>query len=289
MTTWFWTHPDEDAALRPARERGDLAMTLVCWLLWIACVCFAAFLFGEWTPCLAVATPCALLATLLYWKCRGCLGTRICIAIIFVVFSGVLIDEAHGVIETHFSIFALLAFLLYYRDWRPVCAGSAVVIAHHFVICDLQMRGYPVFVFPAGQPCTMVWVHTAYVIVETVVLIYLGAAIRKEALEASAIAGFSRRLIETGIIDLRSEQQSSVRSEALDGLLQASIAPSARPAPSPAVWAPSPPRSPTRPARSCAPATSSKPAARPPSAWCAAWPTSPSTSPATATKSQPSR
>jgi len=221
MKKWFRIDPDEEMALRAVRARGDLVMTAVCWLLWVTSVCFAAFLYGEWTACIAVGTPCALLATLLCWKRRGQLSTRICIAVLFMVFSGLLIHQAHGIIEAHFSVFVLLAFLLYYRDWRPVCAAAAVIAVHHYIACDLQMRGYAIYVFPAGQSCNMVWVHAAYVIVETVVLIYLGAAIREEIVETAAIAHFSRRLVETGVIDLRSAGTGEARSEALDGLLLA--------------------------------------------------------------------
>ena len=34
-------------------------------------------------------------------------------------------------IEMHFHIFAILAFLLLYRDWRVPVAGAVVVALHH--------------------------------------------------------------------------------------------------------------------------------------------------------------
>jgi methyl-accepting chemotaxis protein len=221
MGHWFRIDPGEELALRAVRERGDLVMTAVCWFLWLASVCFAAFLYGEWTACLVVGAPLALLASFLSWKLRGTLLSRISIAIIFMLFSGLLIHQAHGVIEAHFSIFALLAFLVYYRDWRPVCVAAATIGVHHYVACGLQMRGFAVYVFPSGHSCNMVWVHAAYVIVETVVLLYLGAAIRGEAIENAAIANFSRRLVETGSIDLHAASFGASRSDALDSLLLA--------------------------------------------------------------------
>jgi methyl-accepting chemotaxis protein len=220
MRHWFRTDSGQELALRSIRERGDLVMTAVCWFLWLASLCFAAFLYGEWTACFAVGMPLALLATLLYFKMRGSLLTRICIAVIFMLFSGLLIHQAHGVIETHFIIFALLAFLLYYRDWRPVCAAAATIAIHHYVVCDLQMHGFAIYVFPPGHSCNMVWVHAAYVVLETIVLVYLGAAIRSEAVETAAIANFARRLVETGSIDLRGITNGA-RSAALDSLLLA--------------------------------------------------------------------
>ena len=203
------------------RIRGDCVMAAVCWFLWIVSVCFAVFLHGEWTACLTVGLPSACVATFLAWSGAGRLSTRLGISILFMVFSALLIDEAHGVIETHFSIFALLAFLLYYRDWRPIVAASATIAAHHFIFCELQMRGYPVFVFPADHPCNMVWVHASYVVVEAAVLVYLAIAIREEALQTAAIAIFAKHLVETGLIDLRRPEGDRARSPALDSLLSA--------------------------------------------------------------------
>ena len=204
---------------------------MVCWLLWVAALCFAPW-YGEWTAAIGVGTPIALLATLLCWRWRGRLATRMTLAVSFMVFSALLIHEGHGLIETHFSIFALLAFLLYYRDWRPILAGAGVIAIHHYVLCELQMQGWPVYVFPAGHPCTMVWVHAAYVVIEAVVLMYLGQAIRQEALSTAAIAQFGQRMVETGVIDLRpcqtasqkgsqTDSDSHARSPALDSLLAA--------------------------------------------------------------------
>ncbi len=194
-------------------------MTVVCWMLWLAAMCFAPW-HGEWTAALAIGTPLAAWATVMCWRWRGRLATRISIALIFMGFSGLLIHEAHGLIETHFSIFALLAFLLYYRDWRPIVAASGAIAVHHYVACELEMRGAGIYVFPDGHPCTMVWVHAAYVVIEAAVLMYLGGAIRREAVESAAIGQFGRRLVETGVIDLRGGD-AGVRSTALDELLAA--------------------------------------------------------------------
>jgi methyl-accepting chemotaxis protein len=34
-------------------------------------------------------------------------------------------------IELHFGIFVCLAFLLCYRDWRPIALAAAVTAVHH--------------------------------------------------------------------------------------------------------------------------------------------------------------
>ena len=192
----------EERALRRMRAAADRVMASVCWALALAALGFAPW-FGEWTAALAVGLPAALLATLLAWRMPGRFTTRMVIAALFMVFAGLLIHESHGLTETHFTVFLLIAFLLYYRDWRPILLAALVIAAHHFAICHLQMRGLPVYVFQAGHACDMVWVHAAYVAIETGVLMYLATLVRREALETIAIARFGQRVIETGLIDLR--------------------------------------------------------------------------------------
>jgi hypothetical protein len=43
------------------------------------------------------------------------------------VFSALTIQQSQGMIESHFGIFTLLAFLLYYRDWRPIVAAAGLM------------------------------------------------------------------------------------------------------------------------------------------------------------------
>ncbi len=222
MKTWALTADiQEERALFAIRARGDEMMMKVCWLLWVAALSFAPW-YGEWTAALAVGTPLAACATFMFWQWRGRLVTRMAIAMIFMAFSGLLIHEAHGLIEAHFSVFVLLAFLLYYRDWRPILAAAGTIAVHHYAVCQMEMSGVAIYVFPQGHPCTMVWVHAAYVIIEAVVLMYLGSAIRQEAVETAAIAEFGRRLMSTGIIDLRASGETvGARSPALEQLLAA--------------------------------------------------------------------
>ena len=53
--------------------------------------------------------------------------TRISFAASLMVFSALHIHQAHGLIEMHFGIFALLAALLYYRDQLTIITAAAVI------------------------------------------------------------------------------------------------------------------------------------------------------------------
>ena len=217
----FWSdNAQAEEALFLLRRRAGAVMTVVCWLLLLVAVGFAS-IHGEWRACFMVGLPLVTAATCVHWRYGATLFSRIAIAVIFMLLSGLLIHESHGLIESHFSIFALIAFLLYYRDWRPIAAAAVTIAVHHYVACELQMRGYGVFVFPPGHPCTMVWVHAAYVVIEAAVLMYLSELIQREALETAAISAFGRRMLETGVIDLNVDACSGVKSPALEELLRA--------------------------------------------------------------------
>jgi methyl-accepting chemotaxis protein len=195
------SNSEEDHSLRAMRAQGDSIMAGICWLLAIVSACLAPA-YGTWAIFLFGSLPLAVLATLLAWRSPGSLGTRLAIAFIFMSFSAIFIDQFHGLIEMHFSVFVLLAFLLFYRDWRPVCLAAVAIAVHHYVVCQLQMRGYPIYVFPSGRTCTMVWVHAAFVIFQTICLVYLGEIIRKEALSQMTIATLGERLASNHVIDL---------------------------------------------------------------------------------------
>jgi methyl-accepting chemotaxis protein len=104
-------------------------------------------------------------------------------ALSFMGFSGLLIHQMQGMIEIHFSIFVLLAFLTVFKDWVANVVGALTIAIHHMSFYFLQVNDYPVFVFPPEHLMfSMVFIHAAYVIVETAVLVYVGFNSKKDEL-----------------------------------------------------------------------------------------------------------
>ena len=208
----FQSNPSQERALKPIRAKGDRIMIVVCWLMWALSLSFAP-MHDTWMAAGVIGTLLAGVVTLLGLSRPGRLSTRLAAALAFMGLSALMIHQSHGLIETHFAIFVLLAFLLYYRDWRPVCVAAIFIALHHWTFCEFQMRGYPIFVFPEGHPCSMVLVHAAYVLLEAAVLVYLGTVIRREALEAAAIALLGEHLVSGEKIDLaQSMNEASIAS-----------------------------------------------------------------------------
>ena len=93
----------------------------------------------------------AVSVAMFFWK-PGQLITRIVIAIVFMCFSGLEIQQAHGVVELHFGIFVLLAFLVDYRDWRVIVIAASAITLLHILFNYLQGNGYPVYVLQQAPP-----------------------------------------------------------------------------------------------------------------------------------------
>lgn len=94
--------------------------------------------------------------------------TRYVISVSQLLMSALLIHLSGGRIETHFHVFGSLAFLAFYRDWRLLIPGTAVVAVDHF------LRGlfWPQSVFGVLAASQWRWAeHAAWVVFEDVFLV----------------------------------------------------------------------------------------------------------------------
>ncbi|HEX7242784.1 MAG TPA: methyl-accepting chemotaxis protein, partial [Longimicrobiaceae bacterium] len=105
-----------------------------------------------------------------------------------------------GLIEAHFHVFAGLAFLLVYRDWRVPAAAAAAIAVHHLGFHLLQEWGAGGLLFPddamhrGAHGWRMVLVHAGFVVFETGVLVYMSRILHAEARESQALFGVAEKL-----------------------------------------------------------------------------------------------
>ena len=116
----------------------------------------------------------------LIYMAPGRLASRIGVAIAFMVFSALMIQQTHGMIEAHFSIFVLLSFLLFYRDWRPILVAAVLIAAHHVAFNFLQAANSGVYIFIQGPDLRIVLVHALFVVFDSAWLIYMAIKLRAE-------------------------------------------------------------------------------------------------------------
>ena len=192
-----------DRYLSTIRVRGDRIMLAVVWVMCLNSIAIASW-YDTWQTAFFCAVPLALLSTAFVFLAQGSLATRLMNAFVFMGLAAAVIHQGHGMIELHFSIFALLAFLLYYRDWRPVVLASVVVAVHHVVFDILQREGVAVYLMDHHHGLEYVALHAAYVVFEAVILVYMAVSIRNEAVQSAEIAALGKRLaVIDGVIDVR--------------------------------------------------------------------------------------
>jgi methyl-accepting chemotaxis protein len=135
---------------------------------------------GSWGIVLSLAIPTLIMPLVLVKIMAGQLVSRVAIAIALMVFSAIIIQQTHGLIESHFTVFVLLAMLLYYRDWRPILVAAIVIAVHHilFNLAVFSEAGF--IVFSQGPSIKTLFIHAITVVVESGVLILMANNLSKD-------------------------------------------------------------------------------------------------------------
>ncbi|MCF7202588.1 methyl-accepting chemotaxis protein [Pseudomonas oligotrophica] len=182
--------------------QADRIMLGVLWLL-LAFALGLAALNGGWGQALVVGGLTLAAASALRALVPGQRLLRCVIGAAFMVMAGLHINLAHGMLEMHFGIFVLLAFLVYYRDWLPIVVAAATIAVHHLAFYALARQGAALYLMPSGSWGTVL-LHACYVVVESAILVYLALRAAREADEGHAlmetVAGITR---DAEALDLR--------------------------------------------------------------------------------------
>ena len=174
---------------REMRRQAQAADRLLGWVgLAFAVVVFAvAVATGTLGVGLLVVLPTMAIGAWLVRRHAGALPTRLFMGAAFMVLAAALIHEGNGLIELHFAIFVMLAFLVIYRDWRPIVVAATVIAVHHVAFAQAQHSGLGVRVFPDATAMGLlelyglVALHAVFVVIETAVLCVLAVRLRRES------------------------------------------------------------------------------------------------------------
>jgi methyl-accepting chemotaxis protein len=114
-------------------------------------------------------------------------GSRYVLTFVLVSFIALHIQLAHGMIELHFGVFVVLAFLLVYLDWKVIVFGAALFAVHHVVFDRLQAAGYGLYCTSAPDFIRIV-LHALYVVIQSGVEIVLAVQMSRAANEGKELA-----------------------------------------------------------------------------------------------------
>jgi methyl-accepting chemotaxis protein len=181
---------DTDFSARPTHAEGVDAMTDVYrsadrMLIAILATCFGAAValslhFGGTTLALAAGLPIVGLAGLLVATAPGALVTRLYMGFAFMAITALQIQIARGMNDLHFGVFVSLAFLLAYRDWRPIVVAAAAIAVHHAGFNFMQQMGWGTVCF-AEPSWLLVALHASYVVVQSALQIMMARRLEHDA------------------------------------------------------------------------------------------------------------
>ncbi|SDV00774.1 methyl-accepting chemotaxis protein [Pseudomonas mucidolens] len=164
-------------------RKADRIMLALVWLMFLFSLGLAFWHDTLIQSALVGGGTCVVL-TLLYRAIGGTRPMRCVLGVGLMIMAALHINQAQGVIEAHFGIFALLAVLTFYRDWLPILVAALTIAVHHVVFHALQHQGFPVFVMQHHGGWAMIFVHALYVVMETIALLYLAVHAQSEAVES---------------------------------------------------------------------------------------------------------
>lgn len=179
---------------------------MLCVIAFLCLICLGlALWFDTWTAVIATCVPTLALCTYLVLRHPAQLPTRLMTASALMVLAALMIHETQGLVEIHFGIFALLAFLLYYRDWRPIVMAAALIAVHHVSFFLLEQNGVPVKIFQPGSGFGIVLLHAGYVVFEAAVLVFMAVKLKQESAatgDSAAALSFVANEIARGNLDV---------------------------------------------------------------------------------------
>ncbi len=186
------------------RRNADRLLLKVVWAFAAISLGLSAW-YGTWLAFAWIAIPTVAVCTIQVFARPGRAVTRMNIAAAFMVLAALTIHQTHGMIEMHFSIFVLMAFLLYYRDWLPIVTATGVIAVHHLAFDFLQRRGSDLWVFSANTGFQIVLIHAGFVVVEAALLCLMAVHLRREVVlvgdAPEALAAMSQRLARGELVE----------------------------------------------------------------------------------------
>jgi methyl-accepting chemotaxis protein len=181
-----------------------------------------AALRGTWLAALLFGVPVIVVGMAAARLARGTFLARCTVATSLLLVSGLMIHQSGGMIEMHFHIFAILSFLLMYRDWRVPVLGAAVVAVYHGGGHVAQMAGTGIFLFGDHQGWGIVALHAAWVVFQVVVLVHIARGLASETRQAESLMHVAERLGH-GDLTARVERGSGVVGDAAEAMNQGTL------------------------------------------------------------------
>ena len=132
---------------------------------------------------------------------RGTLLSRLVLSATLAATVMLHIQLGRGTTEFHFGVFALLALLLVYQDWRPIAFTAALFALHHLGFDRLQAAGLEVYCLTTPSLPAVI-LHATYVVLQTALEVHIAITMREQTRQGNELGHLVRQLVHDGRIDL---------------------------------------------------------------------------------------
>ena len=143
--------------------------------------------FVDTTLAFGMTAVLSALAVLAFAMARGSVASRYVLTFVLVGFVALHIQLSRGMIEFHFGVFVVLAFLLVYLDWKIIVFGAAMFAVHHILFDRLQAAGLG-FYCTAQANFMLIILHAVYVIIQAGVEVVLAVKMKEAAQQGEELA-----------------------------------------------------------------------------------------------------
>lgn len=200
-----------DALRKERARRADKIFISVIAIEFLYALALAPW-YGTWSAALIVGVPLVILAFASYFFCPATRLSSVVLSTLGMIFVMLHIHQAQGLIEMHFGVFVLIAFIAIYRDWLPIVVAAALIAMHHLVFCYLQHHGAGVWLFrDMDDHWLKVFMHAGYVIGETVFFLIFTQAARKDVAIGDVLTVTTQKMMEKEqSIDFRVQVDDSI-------------------------------------------------------------------------------
>ena len=171
-----------------------------------------AFVYGTFLEAIIIGIPAMAVPVYLIKNLPEQAITKHAIAMSTMIFAALHIHQLNGLIEVHFEIFILMAFLIIFSYWQMFVSALALIAVHHLVFYFLQSSGYGVYVFDEDRLYfSTVMIHAVYATAEAVIAGYMAYTMKKDSYVGKELFNATRVITENeNAIDMK------VRTECLN-------------------------------------------------------------------------
>ena len=206
-------------SITAAEQQANKLFAALLWAHFAIALLLAAW-YGTWVDAFLIGLPATLVPLSLFRSQPNAPATRCAVGAALMIYSGLYIQQTHGLAESHFHVFVAMAFLLAYRDYRPILTAAVVIAGHHAAFAILQTIGAPVFIYvPRLNPLVLTLVHALFVTFEAAVLINVSLAGRAEWEQQERFGAHQRELSQVALTIASGDLTQNFRPTSADDAL----------------------------------------------------------------------